>query len=66
MTQLQLDIDKARAAQQIDLVHANTTAAITAGEMQAWGDAIRLQSTPSGVNWIDGLSASVRPLLFGS
>lgn len=63
MTQLQLQIDQARATQQIDLVHANTAAAVTAGEMQAWGDAIRLQSTPTGVPWIDAISASVRPLM---
>jgi hypothetical protein len=63
MTELQLKIDQARATQQIDLAHAQAEIAANAGEMQAWADAIKGQSTPSGVSWIDALSASVRPVL---
>lgn len=63
MTQLQLEIDKARAAQAVDLAHAQASIAASAGELAAWGEAIKGQSTPSGVDWIDGLSASVRPVL---
>lgn len=63
MTQLQLEIDKARATQQLDLVHAQAGAVQAAGEMQAWADAIASQGKPSGVPWIDGLSSAVRPVL---
>jgi len=63
MTQLQLQIDQARATQQIDLAHAQAAIAANAGEMQAWADAIKGQSTPTGVKWADALSATVRPVL---
>lgn len=63
MTQLQLDIDKARAAQAIDLVHAQGDMAMQAGETQAFIEAIKGQSQPTGVKWIDGLNQSVRPVI---
>jgi predicted exporter len=63
MTQLQLEIDKARAEQQIDLVHAQGAIAADTAEMSAMVEALKAQSTPSGVPWIDGLSSSVRPVL---
>jgi hypothetical protein len=63
MTLLQLDIDKARASQQIDLVHANQSLEEARGEMSAYLEAIKGQSQLTGVKWIDGLSQSVRPIL---
>jgi hypothetical protein len=63
MSELQLKIDQARAAQAIDLAHAQAEIAANAGEMQAWADAIRAQAQPSGIRWIDALSSSVRPVL---
>ena len=63
MTQLQLDIDKARAAQGIDLVHAQGDMAVQAGEMTAYIEAIKGQATPTGFRLIDALSASVRPVV---
>ncbi|HEY6019158.1 MAG TPA: hypothetical protein VIY48_04440 [Candidatus Paceibacterota bacterium] len=63
MTQLQLDIDKARSEQAIDLVHANGDMAQAAGEMQAYIEAIKGQSVRSGVKWLDGLNQSVRPVV---
>lgn len=63
MTELQLKIDQARASQQIDLAHAQAEIAANVGEMQAWADAIKGQSTPTGVGWVDALSATVRPFL---
>lgn len=63
MTELQLKVDAARASQAIDLAHAQAEIAQQAGEMSAWAEAIRAQATPSGVRWVDGLSASVRPFL---
>ena len=63
MTKLQLDIDKARAAQAIDLVHAQGEVATAAGELQAYIEAIRGQSQLSGVRWVDAMNASVRPVV---
>lgn len=63
MTQLQLEVDKARAAQQIDLAHAQAAIAASAGELAAWGDAIKAEGQRTGIGWIDALSASVRPVL---
>jgi len=63
MTTLQLEIDKARATQQLDLVHAQAGAVQVAGEMQAWADAIASQGKATGIQWIDALSSSVRPVL---
>jgi hypothetical protein len=63
MTELQLKIDQARATQQIDLAHAQAEIAASAGEMQALVDTIKAQGTPTGVGWVDALSATVRPFL---
>lgn len=63
MTTLQLQIDQARAAQKIDLAHAQAEIAANAGEMAAWADAIKGESGKTGIGWIDALSASVRPVL---
>lgn len=63
MTQLQLDIDKNRASQQLDLVHANAEMQDNAMDFQALMDAIKGQSVVTGIKWIDGLSSSVRPIL---
>lgn len=63
MTTLQLEIDKARAAQAIDLVHAQGESAQLAGEMQAYVEAIRGQGQSSGVPWVDALNQSVRPVV---
>jgi hypothetical protein len=63
MTQLQLQIDQARASQQIDLAHAQAEIATGAGEMAAWAEAIKGEATKTGIGWIDALSASVRPIL---
>ncbi len=63
MTTLQLEIDKARAAQGIDLIHAQGEAAVSASEMQAYIEAIKGQSTMTGVPWVDALNQSVRPVV---
>lgn len=63
MTKLQLEIDQARATQQIDLVHTQGAIAADAAEMSAMVEALKAQGSPSGVPWIDGLSSSVRPVL---
>jgi len=63
MTQLQLEIDKARAGQQIDLAHAQAEIAANAADMAAMVEALKAQATPTGIAWVDALSASVRPVL---
>jgi hypothetical protein len=63
MTQLQLDIDKVRAVQAIDLVHAQSEAAQVTSEMQAYIEAIKGQGQMSGVPWVDALNQSVRPVV---
>ena len=63
MTELQLKIDQARAAQALDLVHAQGAAAADTAELQAWAEAVKGQSTGIGVRWVDALSATVRPVL---
>lgn len=63
MTQLQLEIDRARAGQAIDLVHAQGDMSVQAGEMAAYVEAIKGQGAPTGVPWVDALNQSVRPVI---
>lgn len=63
MTQLQLEIDKARAAQQLDIIHANHDSAIDQADLQALTEALAGQGKLSGIAWVDAISASVRPVL---
>jgi hypothetical protein len=63
MTELQLRIDQARAGQALDLVHAQGAVAGDAAELQAWAEAVKGQGAPTGVRWVDALSATVRPVL---
>ncbi len=63
MTQLQLEIDRARAQQNIDLAHVQGQIAADAAQMSAMIEALKVQAVPSGVKWVDALSASVRPVL---
>jgi len=63
MTQLQLQIDSARATQQIDMVHAQGDVAVQAGEIDAYIEALKAQGQPVGVPWVDALNASVRPVI---
>ncbi|MDP4300334.1 hypothetical protein [Leptothrix discophora] len=62
MTRLQLQIDQARATQQIDLVHAQGAVAADSGELAALAEALRLEGGKGG-GWSDRLSRSVRPVL---
>ncbi len=63
MTQLQLEIDQARAKDQIDLVHAQGDMAVNSIEADAWLEAIKSQGKPTGIAWVDALNASVRPVI---
>lgn len=63
MTQLQLQIDQARATQQIDLAHAQGDIAQQAADTQALIEAVKAQAVPTGIAWVDALNASVRPVI---
>ena len=63
MTNLQLEIDRARAQHNLDLAHAQGEIAANTAEMAAMVEALRAQATPSHVPWIDALSSSVPPVL---
>ena len=63
MTQLQLEIDKARAGQAIDLAYAQGEVALQTGQMQAYIEAIKGQSVMAGVKWLDAVNQSVRPVV---
>ena len=63
MTRLQLEIDRARAASQLDLAHAQAAAASDAAELGAIAEALRGQGERTGLAWADALSATVRPVL---
>lgn len=63
MTELQLQIDRERAQQNLDLVHAQGAIAADSAEMMAMVEALKAQAVPTGVKWVDALSASVRPIL---
>jgi hypothetical protein len=63
MIELQLRIDQARAAQALDLVHAQGAMAADTAELQAWAEVVKGQGAGIGVRWVDALSATVRPVL---
>jgi len=63
MTELQRQIDEARAKQQIDVAHAQGEMLVAGKEMDAFVEAVKGQWQPTGVPWVDALSASVRPVV---
>ena len=64
MAKLQLEIDAARAGQQIDLVHAQGSEAQATTSLQAYVEALKGQSEiKSGVPIADALNVLVRPII---
>ncbi|MDX8385338.1 MAG: hypothetical protein R8M11_02345 [Gallionella sp.] len=63
MSELQLRIGESRGKNQLDLVKAQGEVAVNSAEMQAFTEAVKAQGKPSGVAWVDALSASVRPVI---
>lgn len=63
MTQLQLDIDKARATQEIDKIHANEMMETAKSEMLAYIEAVKGQSQMTGIAWVDAVNQTVRPFV---
>lgn len=62
MTSLQLEIDKARAEQQIDLVHAQGDANANAAMVGALTEALKGQAQLTGIFLVDLMNQLVRPL----
>jgi hypothetical protein len=56
-------LDKLHAEQGLQLAQLQASAAHDAGETDLMRVALEAQGRPSGVAWIDGLSAFVRPFL---
>ena len=63
MTQLQLEIDKARATQALDQVAAKGAMEQAILEMQGLVKAQERDYKPTGIAWIDAISQSIRPFL---
>lgn len=62
MTQLQLQVDQARANQQIDLAHVQGDIAQQTADAQAMIEALK-PPPPSGIKWVDAMNSSVRPVI---
>jgi len=63
MTRLSIEADKARAEAQLAIQESQANAAYDVGTLQALVESIRAQGTPTGIRWVDALSALVRPTI---
>lgn len=59
----QLDADKLKASQALQMAETQNEGALSLAEVNALVEATKAQATPSGVPFIDGLNASVRPVV---
>lgn len=58
-----LEFEKLRGASRMAEIGASADAAWNTGAIDALKDAIRTQGEKTGVNWVDALSTSVRPVI---
>jgi len=58
-----IEFEKIRGAQRMSEIGASADAAWNAGAIDAFKEAIAAQGRPTGVQWMDGLSSSVRPVI---
>ena len=63
MTRIQLEVDNARSKNDIDRLHAQADSSEMSGNQNLLLEAIKGQSQLTGVKWVDGLNATVRPFL---
>lgn len=63
MLDKQIEADKLKAQQAVDLTHAQTEGAATIEDIKALAVAVQAQATQTGVRWVDGLNSLVRPIL---
>lgn len=59
----QLDADRMKGDQTLSQINAQAAAAMGAGEIQALIEATKAQAVPSGIRWVDGINALMRPLI---
>ena len=59
----QLEADKLRGDQALAQINAQADAAIGAAEVQAIIEATKAQAVQTGIRWVDGFNAMIRPLL---
>lgn len=60
-SQQQLLAIQAQSAAGIQTIHAQTDAAMSAADADAFTAGLKAAATPSGVKWIDGWNGAVRP-----
>ena len=58
-----LEFEKLRGAQRMSEIGASADAAWNSGAIDAFKEAIATQGKPTGVQWADALSSSVRPVI---
>lgn len=58
-----IEFEKIRGAQRMSEIGASADAAWNAGAIDAFKEAIAAQGRPTGVQWADALSSSVRPVI---
>jgi hypothetical protein len=58
-----LEFEKLRGAQRMSEIEASADAAWNSGAIDAFKEAIAAQGKPTGVQWADALSSSVRPII---
>ena len=58
-----IEFEKIRGAQRMSEIGASADAAWNSGAIDAFKEAIAAQGRPTGVQWADALSSSVRPVI---
>ena len=58
-----IEFEKIRGAQRMSEIGASADAAWNSGAIEAFKEAIATQGRPTGVQWADALSSSVRPII---
>ena len=58
-----LEFEKLRGAQRMAEIGTSADAAWNTGAIEALKEAVAAQGRPTGVRWVDALSASVRPVI---
>lgn len=58
----QVDLTRLQQQGQIQAAQTEADSAMAVAGLTALREAVKAQATPTGIRWIDGLSASVRPV----
>src|SRR3990172_3584093 len=64
MLDLNIKLDAQRAAAELDKAKVDATSTETVAEINALVAGIEAAAKPSGIRWIDGLNALVRPVAY--